>query len=560
MKLSYLAVVSIFLFMNAAFAQSQLAFTPSDEIFLNPERGFYTELSSWNEFGAMTAGQMNDAKKLNQSLILRLYYLPQWTGSPLSATFFTMFQNDMRLLRQSGMKCILRFAYSNNIGVVDAPMSIVMNHLDQLAPYLQQYSDVIAFLQAGFIGAWGEWHSSTNNLDNTASRKQILEKLLSVLPKDRMVQLRTPYFKYSIFGAYSPIADSNAFNQSNYSRTGHHNDCFLADASDMGTYSDTTFEKSFIHFDGQYVPVGGETCGQSIFSGCDNSLYQMRRLHWTYLNNQYHPTVLSGWAANGCKTDMQKNLGYRIELMDGTISTISKPGGTLSLNLRLRNVGYASLFNPRDVELIARNATDTFYVKLPVDPRYWQSGDTATLSAEVGIPANFVSGDYALLLNLPDQSTTLHYTPAFSVRLANTNVWEAATGYNNLGAKVNVDPANSSPTYGGTLFFSRLSKPTDVRNEYQSLTYKLAVKNYPNPFNNETVIVYTVNEPALVTLKVYNVVGQELGTLVNEFRERGDYSVHFDSASVHGMMSSGIYYYTLSTQKSVASGKMILLK
>lgn len=71
-----------------------------------------------------------------------------------------------------------------------------MEHLDQLKPFLEKNKDLILVVQAGMVGAWGEWHSSVQGLENSDETKTaILEKLLSVAPEERQVQVRLPMFK-----------------------------------------------------------------------------------------------------------------------------------------------------------------------------------------------------------------------------------------------------------------------------------------------------------------------------------------------------------------------------
>jgi hypothetical protein len=81
-------------------------------------------------------------------------------------------------------------------------------------------------------------------------------------------------------------------------------------------------------------------------------------------------------------------------------------------------------------------------------------------------------------------------------------------------------------------------------------------QNYPNPFNPETVIGYQVPQNGLVTLKVYDVLGREVRTLVNEFQPAGTYSVRFSGSG----LSSGVYFYQLSSGNSVRMKKCLLLK
>jgi len=85
--------------------------------------------------------------------------------------------------------------------------------------------------------------------------------------------------------------------------------------------------------------------------------------------------------------------------------------------------------------------------------------------------------------------------------------------------------------------------------------FKLA-QNYPNPFNPSTLIEYTVAKTEKITIKVYNVLGKEIATIVDEIKDPGIYSVRFDAKD----LSSGIYFYKLQSESYSAVRKMILQK
>ncbi len=95
----------------------------------------------------------------------------------------------------------------------------------------------------------------------------------------------------------------------------------------------------------------------------------------------------------------------------------------------------------------------------------------------------------------------------------------------------------------------------DENNTVVPVEYGLQ-QNYPNPFNPTTNINFTIPEQQLVQLKVYNVIGQEVATLVNDVMNQGNYSVTFDAAN----FSSGVYFYKLETGKFSEVKKMILTK
>src|SRR5690606_15701443 len=88
-------------------------------------------------------------------------------------------------------------------------------------------------------------------------------------------------------------------------------------------------------------------------------------------------------------------------------------------------------------------------------------------------------------------------------------------------------------------------------------------QNYPNPFNPSTVISYQLPVSGLVTLKIYDVLGNEVASLVNEEKPAGSNEVEFNANSHSGFvrkLSSGIYFYKLQAGSFVEMKKMILLK
>ena len=81
-------------------------------------------------------------------------------------------------------------------------------------------------------------------------------------------------------------------------------------------------------------------------------------------------------------------------------------------------------------------------------------------------------------------------------------------------------------------------------------------QNYPNPFNPTTTIRYQLPKDGMVTLKVYDILGAEVITLINEEKVAGKYEVNFNAAS----LASGVYIYRLSVNEFVSVKKMVMLK
>jgi len=123
----------------------------------------------------------------------------------------------------------------------------------------------------------------------------------------------------------------------------------------------------------------------------------------------------------------------------------------------LKNVGFAPLYNARPVELILKNTAtgEIFKVRLNIEPRLWKPiNDSNTIDATAGIPADMPLGSYMLYLNMPDEAESLQNNPAYSIRFANNDVWEAATGYNNLWTTIVVSDNKNAAPYTGNLYFN----------------------------------------------------------------------------------------------------------
>src|SRR5205085_1636652 len=107
--------------------------------------------------------------------------------------------------------------------------------------------------------------------------------------------------------------------------------------------------------------------------------------------------------------------------------------------LNIENVGYASPYNPRKLQLVLRNRQTgkAFFVACKTDLRFWFSGKKECKET-VYLPKNITSGSYEVLLNLPDKYASITKNPTYSIRLANENMWEEKTGYNNLKHVISV--------------------------------------------------------------------------------------------------------------------------
>ena len=105
-------------------------------------------------------------------------------------------------------------------------------------------------------------------------------------------------------------------------------------------------------------------------------------------------------------------------------------------------------------------------------------------------------------------------------------------------------------TNAGGTFVSVETESNDFVNKFE------LSQNYPNPFNPTTNIVFSIAEPSNIKIVVYNLVGEEVAVLLNEYKNSEQFEINFDGSG----QSSGIYFYQLITPNSIATKKMILLR
>ena len=418
----------------------KITFQSTDEDFPNPERGFYRCSQVFHADGSVfQPSTITNLRKFNFTIMLLEFYLTDYMESDIDDAYLAKIREYFTNLREGGGKAIVRFAYkqSENDRPWDATEEWVLRHIEQVAPILQENDDVLLAFQAGFVGVWGEWYYTTNFNMNPSSdasfepRRHVLEALLDAVPKNRQIQLRTPEFKFRLLKTTlaDTITRATAHSESDIARVGGHNDCFLASSNDTGTYRGKD-DRELWKADTRYTIMGGESCGTSSYCKCDNAVKELEDYHWTYLNSQYHTSVLGMWRSGDCYDEISRRLGYRLSIDKAFITPSIQSGAESRLVLKILNEGFSAPQNPRSAELIITDASGRkTVVPLEDDPRTWFAGTTSTM--DITVPA-LAAGEYTLWLNLPDPQTRLHDNPFYAIRLANKDVWDETTGYNKI--------------------------------------------------------------------------------------------------------------------------------
>ena len=477
----------------------------------NPERGFRHEayigmppgsniwgIGAWLK-GRATKGFSDDWLLMNArryghdgiTLAQAYCYLDAFLDRPLSPEKLALLQRSLDRCRQAGLKVLLRFAYERNMSRKTGPtIDRILEHLDQLAPLLQKNKDVIYVLQAGFVGAWGEWHSSAHRIEEDHSKlAAIIARELQALPKDRMIQLRVlPKYKRWVLqdptlNALTPVTVENAFSGTTAARIGLADDGFLANKSDGGTWPEPPFyanpgnpefdaftrESPYLAVDGElyWSDQGGQIDGLRAakrlrlhhytslslthsYSGYEGKRYSIDRWMETCITaeelRREKLPVSAGYFEDRDGRPVKRtifeyirdHLGYRIELQKARFPQKAK--STLPVEIELINRGFATLINPRPVYLVLINTAGEMVAqhKTDVDPHDWQPfrpGDPNyepllhSIKADVPLKG-LAAGEYMLGLWLPDASPGIAGDARYAVRVANRDApwWTTASG------------------------------------------------------------------------------------------------------------------------------------
>ncbi len=246
-------------------------------------------------------------------------------------------------------------------------------------------------------------------------------------------------------------------------------------------------------------------------------------------SHESDPALILPW-----RLDNYKGYNYSADKLQQTKEMIfnpdnPSPGDTVNIQVRIHNFSLINTPQPVQAE---------FYVGDPANGGTLiqsLSGKTIFSTSDF-IPArgsDIISFDWHIPSNTPNN-------PRIYVVLDPNNSFPEIHASNNKGWKV----MNIQTGVNG------------ITNENNAPSSFALSQNYPNPFNPSTTIRYNIPNSGMVTLKIYDILGREVKTLVNQYENGGTYDVNFDASN----FSSGVYFYQLRAGGFISTKKMILLK
>lgn len=424
---------------------------------LNPERGYYQMyeyfISDEKEYDWDSPQSFETDPEEGYSLAMLEFNIKAYRDCEISQKGLTDIEQVFLALQRTGMKAIVRFMYDSEGNGIEAEpdnLETVLRHMEQTGAILRKYEDSVYVLQGVFVGSWAEMHTSKFLGDEDV--RTLLQKLFQESGGNITLSVRTPAFWRIGNERMKPLTEQEAFSSQLCAKIALFNDGLLSSQTDLGTYgavsrkkadefSDKWKRNEELNFQKQlclFVPNGGETSCLSDYNDEEQVLKDLPQMHLSYLHDGYSQEVMDKWknttytgrdVFNGKSLFeyVGAHLGYRYVLRDCSVKTTGGKGAKeeLSIGLSIKNTGFANIYKDRSVNLVISGQGQERKVLVDTDLRKWLPSETIKIQANI-MRGSMASGDYKLYLEIGEGNET--------IRLANEELYDAATGYHYLGA------------------------------------------------------------------------------------------------------------------------------
>lgn len=475
-------------------ADSGINYTESTETIQNPGAGYTNTV--W------AVCKPNDTKVYSPTGSLVLFFIDiggfssgangttdedgnytEGTDHDLDDTFFNAWRQTLDNCRKNGCMVGLRFRYDAKGKENPEPATFdkVLEHIQQIkeSKILTDNRDIIAFVETGFVGKWGEQHGG--KYTSVDYKAKLLEAMYQAVPDPIPITVRTPdtfakfagidrseldkpEYYYRIITVEATGEDINKGPYlPQYSRIGMYDDGYMGSDSDLGTYKNRETETNWLNFFTENTYFGGEFSGDIEYAKKfdtylpENAIPEMYKTHLSYINGNIFQlykdyTFGSEYDVKGVDNSayygetvfkfIRDHIGYRFVLRKAENSASVKQGGELVTSFDVENTGFANpVFDPRSYLVLEKDGK--FYeISIPMNVHKWKSCQTAKNSFTWQLPDGIETGKWNIYLRisaLPDKCENYDYQsaigmPDYGIRFANEGVWNSKLGANYIGS------------------------------------------------------------------------------------------------------------------------------
>lgn len=490
----------------------------------NPERGFYEPIG--------INMQISNNKTLNPKN--NLVHLRVGIGafsSKVNGEKDLAFTDDMlnaldttlKNIKKNGGSVIIRFAYDNFNGTKDLEptLDMILTHIKQLKKLFNDNVDVIAYVELGFFGPWGEMHSSKICTKENVSIA--LDTMLDSVPQNITIGVRTPAY----YAAWTHL-DQNKLNEiitekdDKAYRVGLYNDGYLGSESDLGTFKNRDVEVSWLNNQAKHTFYGGEVVANYAVNTPLNTIDYISKegflTHTTYLNLRWNNTVIDSWKNsiyNG-EDELYKglsafafinnHLGYRFVLRKSMLTTNVEKSSHLQGKLNIENVGFANLINEKKVTIILKKGEEITEIKTNLDPTTWESNKVSEVDFNISLPKDISLGKWDVYLRISKFGDLENDNNYQSISFANENIFDEYLGANYIGS-INILETKTTTSSKTTPSISSSTKTTTTKpiisNDNKDDILYVAPDEYPdNKLPTTTTSKVTTTTKRITTTKI----------------------------------------------------------
>ena len=418
----------------------------------NPERGFYEPV------GYEMKASGNEILNLKYNLIHLRVGISAFSKAA-NGNEDLLFTQDMldaldgtlKNVKKNGGSVIIRFAYDDFDGTknLEPSMDMMLMHINQLESVFEQNKDVIAYVELGLFGPWGEMHSS--EMCTTDNVSVALDAMLKAVPEDITIGVRTPAY----YAAWAKVERKNLHNDitqkgTDAYRVGLYNDGYLGSESDLGTFSNRETETTWLSNQARHTFYGGEVVANRAEGEPLNTVVYMSeeafKTHTTYLNLYWNDSVIDSWKeeiyqGEGVRyqgqtgyTYVVNHLGYRYVLRQCQTDSQGRQGESFQLDMKVENVGFANIINAKKASVILEGDNKTYEIITDIDVRNWNSKELTEIKKSIVLPDDIATGEYKVYFRISKYGDYTSDNNYQCIQFANEGIWKESIGANQIGS------------------------------------------------------------------------------------------------------------------------------
>lgn len=349
-----------------------------DKDLKNPGRGWY-RIFTFDVEDPFPEEDWKWSLSNREQLVLLLVDIGQYSHRRITEDALVNIKAAFDFFNKNEKELIIRFTYdTNGEASLNEPSEVkrILEHMEQLAPLVNEYKDYIYCLQGLFVGNWGEMHGSEYASDRVL--KKLWRQWDSLISKDVFIAVRTPA-QWRLLSGKNP---------NNKCRLGLFNDGMLGSETDLGTYKkeDVQKELDFQNKLSKRIATGGEVIGGSKLSEAASAIERFKYIQVSYLNSVYDDRALSTWRMSKYKEMsafdyIGMHLGYRFVITKSAYEYKKGP----CLKITIKNTGFARIYEECQLKLVFIDSKKKKNeIPIETDIRNWEPGKKYRISVNFG--------------------------------------------------------------------------------------------------------------------------------------------------------------------------------